>query len=56
MNGIPGNYNSYLMLFGKLLESVNDNEENDLMEMEQELRQGIDRAKLMSSGCKITSD
>ena len=33
MNGIPGNYNSYLMLFGKLLESVNDNEENDLMEM-----------------------
>ena len=44
------------MLFGRLLESVNEAEENDLLEMEQELRRGIDRVKNMASSCKVTSD
>jgi hypothetical protein len=44
------------MLFGKLLESANEGEENDLIEMEQELRRGIDRAKSMASSCKVTND
>lgn len=44
------------MLFGKLLESVNEAEENDLYEMEQELRKGIDKVKGMASSCKITTE
>jgi hypothetical protein len=44
------------MLFGKLLESVGEGEENDLFEMEQELRQGIDRVKNMASSCKMSND
>ena len=44
------------MLFGKLLESVNDGDENDLFEMEQELRRGIDKVKSMASSCKINAD
>ena len=45
-----------IMLFGKLLENVNEAEENDLFEMEQELRQGIDRAKNMAASCKMGPD
>lgn len=44
------------MLFGKLLENVNEAEENDLFEMEQELRHGIDRAKNMAASCKMSPD
>ena len=44
------------MLFGKLLENVNDAEENDLYEMEQELRRGIDRVKNMATSCKMSGD
>lgn len=43
------------MLFGKLLES-NEAEENDLFEMEQELRQGIEKAKNMAATCKMNPD
>ena len=44
------------MLFGKLLENVNEGEENDLLEMEQELRRGIDKAKNMASSCKVNGE
>ena len=44
------------MLFGKLLQSVNDGDENDLFEMEQELRRGIDKVKSMASSCKINAE
>ena len=44
------------MLFGKLLESVNEGEENDLYDMEQDLRRGIDKVKNMASSCKISTE
>lgn len=43
------------MLFGKLLEAQ-DGEENDLTEMEQELRQGLERVKAMATGCRISGE
>lgn len=42
------------MLFGKLLEGSNDDEDNDLQDLEQELRTGLDKAKAMAGACKIT--
>ena len=44
------------MLFGKLLEGVVDGQENDLTEMELELRQGIQKAKEMAAACKSNAD
>ena len=44
------------MLFGKLLEAGNDGEENDLMEMELELRQGIEKVKNMAASCKVNGE
>jgi hypothetical protein len=44
------------MLFGKLLEVANEPEENDLQEMEQELRLGIDRAKSIANACKMNTE
>lgn len=44
------------MLFGKLLEGAMDGEENDLTEMELELRQGIQKAKEMAAACKSSAD
>ena len=44
------------MLFGKLLESNNEGEENDLYDMEQDLRQGLEKAKNMAASCKMTAD
>lgn len=45
------------MLFGKLLEGVNNEiEENELTEMEQDLRSGIERSKAMIAACKTGVD
>jgi hypothetical protein len=44
------------MLFGKLLEGANDMEENDLTEMEQELRTGIERSKALIAACKMGAE
>ena len=44
------------MLFGKLLEVGNEVEENDLQEMEQQLRQGIDRVRAMAAACKMNTE
>ena len=44
------------MLFGKLLEGAADGEENDLTEMELELRHGIQKAKEMAAACKSSGD
>lgn len=43
------------MLFGKLLEAGNEMEENDLQEMEQELKIGIDKAKALAAACKMNT-
>jgi len=43
------------MLFGKLLEVGNEPDENNLQGMEQELRQGIGRAKEIVAACKLNS-
>ena len=44
------------MLFGKLLEVANEPDENDLQDMELELRQGIDRAKGIAAACKMNTE
>ena len=44
------------MLFGKLLEGAAEPDENELTEMEIELRQGIEKAKAMAAACKTTSE
>jgi hypothetical protein len=44
------------MLFKNLLEGANDPEDNDLLDLEQELRVGIEKAKSMISACKITNE
>lgn len=41
------------MLFGKLLEGSNDADDNVLIDMEQQLRSGIEKAKAMANACKI---
>lgn len=48
-------YNILLMLFGKLLEGQ-EGEENDLIEMEAELRHGLEKVKAMAAGCRIAGE
>lgn len=43
-------------LFGKLLESNNDNEEGQLTDLERELRNKIEKAKQLASALKSTPD
>lgn len=42
------------MLFGKLLEGSQEDEDNDLFDMEQKLRAGVEKAKALASACKMT--
>ena len=44
------------MLFRKLLEAGNEVEENDLQEMEQQLKIGIDKAKALAAACKMNTE
>ena len=44
------------MLFGKLLEGSNDADENMLLDMEQDLRGGIEKAKALAANCKMTTE
>ena len=46
----------FVMLFKKVLQGGNDGEENDLLLMEHELRQSIEKAKSMAASCKINTE